>query len=243
MFPFPGNGQKLRRSPLPQMCAMNKPSRQTEWLVWGGLVLIIAAIGGAFVWTKFATARPLPVIGQITNFTLTNQNNEPVTLSSLRGKVWVADVIFTRCAGPCPVMTHHLAELQAALPTNEPIRLVTLTSDPEYDTPAVLKRYAARFGADSNRWDFLTGPKPEIRRLAINDFKFVVVEKKHEEQSAPEDLFIHSTWFVLVDQSGRVRGWTDAQGQLHAYFDSEDPAARAEILPAIQQLLHEHSSP
>ncbi|HWF18534.1 MAG TPA: SCO family protein [Verrucomicrobiae bacterium] len=218
---------------------MNKPARQTEWLVWGGLVLIIAVIGGAFAWTKFAAGRPLPVIGQISDFTLTNQNNEAVTLSSLRGKVWVADVIFTRCPGPCPTMTHHLAEVQAALPANEPVRLVTLTSDPEYDTPEVLKRYAARFNADSNRWYFLTGPKPEIRRLAVNDFKFVVVEKKPGEQTIPNDLFIHSTWFVLVDQRGRVRGWTDAQGQLHAYFDSEDPAARSEILPAIQQLMRE----
>ncbi len=97
---------------------------------------------------------PLPVIGQITGFTLTNQDNAAVSLADLRGKVWVADVVFTRCAGPCPRMTHQLAELQSALPANQPVRLVTLTSDPEYDTPPVLKKYAARFGADSNRWMF-----------------------------------------------------------------------------------------
>jgi protein SCO1/2 len=218
---------------------MKKPAQKIEWLVWGGLVLIIAAIVGAFAWSKLAKGRPLPVIGQISEFNLTNQNNEPVSLATLRGKVWVADVIFTRCAGPCPTMTRHLAELQSTLPANEPVRLVTLTSDPEYDTPPVLKRYAERFNVDSNRWSFLTGPKPEIRRLAINDFKFVVVEKKPGEQKAPEDLFIHSTWFVLVDQRGQVRGWTDPEGRLHAYFDSEDPAARTEILSAIKQLLRE----
>jgi protein SCO1/2 len=225
-----------------EKCSVNNPARKTEWLVWGGLVLIIAAIGGVFAWTKLAGGKSLPVIGQISDFNLTNQNNEAVSLASLRGKVWVADVIFTRCAGPCPTMTRHLAELQAALPAGESVRLVTLTSDPEYDTPTVLNRYAARFGADSNRWDFLTGPKPEIRRLAINDFKFVVVEKKPEEQTAVADLFIHSTWFVLVDQRGRVRGWTDAEGRLHAYFDSEDPSARTEILSSIKQLLREGSS-
>ncbi|HZV35676.1 MAG TPA: SCO family protein, partial [Verrucomicrobiae bacterium] len=166
---------------------MNKPARHIEWLVWGGLILIIAFIGGAFAWSKLAGTRPLPVIGQITDFTLTNQENQTITLSSLRGKVWVADVIFTRCAGPCPTMTHHLAELQASLPANEPIRLVTLTSDPQYDTPAALKRYAARFNADSNRWYFLTGPKSEINRLAVNDFKFVVVEKRPGEQTTPQD--------------------------------------------------------
>lgn len=218
---------------------MDKPGRKTEWLVWGGLIIIIAAIAGGFVWSKFSTKRPLPVIGQLSAFILTNQNNQPVSLESLRGKVWVADIIFTRCAGPCPVMTHEMAQLQGKLPTNAPVKLVTLTSDPEYDTPAVLRRYAARFNADTNRWDFLTGPKPKIRRLAINDFKFVVVEKKPGEQANPEDLFIHSTWFVLVDQRGRVRGWTDDQGQLHAYFDSTDPAALAQILPAVKQLLRE----
>lgn len=221
---------------------MNKPTQKTEWLVWGGLILIIAAIGGAFAWKKMAASKPLPVIGQISDFTLTNQNNQPVSLSSLRGKVWVADVIFTRCAGPCPIMTRHLAELQSALPVNEPIRLVTLTSDPEYDTPPILNRYAARFGADSNRWDFLTGPKPKIQGLAVNDFKFVVVEKKPGDQETPADLFIHSTWFVLVDQQGRVRGWTDSQGQLHAYFDSDDAAARSELLSSIRQLLREPST-
>ncbi|MDB6112663.1 MAG: photosynthetic protein synthase [Pedosphaera sp.] len=119
------------------------------------------------------------------------------------------------------------------------MRLVSFTSDPEYDTPAVLKRYAERFGANSNQWSFLTGNKKEIRQLAVNDFKFVVVEKKPEEREVPEDLFIHSTWFVLVDAKGQVRGWTDREGQLHAYFDSEDPDARARILNAIPQLLRE----
>lgn len=218
---------------------MNKSARKTEWFVWGGLVLIIAAIGVAFAWSRLGAARPLPVLGQLSNFTLTNQNNEPVSLSSLHGKVWVADVIFTRCAGPCPTMTHHLAELASAVPTNDPVKFVTLTSDPDYDTPAVLKRYATRFNADSNRWSFLTGPKAQIRPLEVNDFKFVVVDKKPGEQVDSVDLFIHSTWFVLVDQQGRVRGWTDDEGHLHAYFDSTDPADRAQLLSAIKQLLRQ----
>jgi protein SCO1/2 len=219
---------------------MNKPTRKMEWVVWGGLVLIIAVIGGAFAWSRLHTGElPLPILGQLSDFNLTNQNNEPVSLASLRGKVWVADIIFTRCPGPCAKMTRHLAELQSQLPTNEPVRLVSFTSDPEYDTPPVLKRYAERFGANSNQWSFLTGNKQEIRRLAVNDFKFVVVEKKPEEREIPEDLFIHSTWFVLVDGKGQVRGWTDREGQLHAYFDSEDPSARARILSAISQLLRE----
>ena len=219
---------------------MNKPARKTEWLVWGGLVVIIAVIGGAFAWTKLgAGGKPLPVIGQISDFHLTSQNNEPVSLASLKGQVWIADIIFTRCPGPCAKMTRELAKLQAALPAGDPVRLVSLTSDPEYDTPVVLKKYSEKFGADSKRWWFLTGDKPKIRSLAVNDFKFVVVEKKANEREIPDDLFIHSTWFVLVDRQGRLRGWTDVENRLHAYFDLEDPEVQHQMQSAIKQVLRE----
>jgi protein SCO1/2 len=219
---------------------VNKSAKKIEWVVWGGLVLIMAVIGGAFAWTKLHdSGRPLPVICQIPAFNLTNQDNEPVTLASLRGQVWIADIIFTRCPGPCAKMTRELAKLQAALPGGEPVRLVSLTSDPDYDTPAKLKTYAGKFGADSNRWWFLTGNRKEIRSLAVNDFKFVVIEKAPEQREIPEDLFIHSTWFVLVDRQGRLRGWTDRDGRLHAKFDLEDADVQAQMLSAIKQLLKE----
>ena len=221
---------------------VNKSAQKIEWLVWSGLAVVMAVIVGAFAWSKLGAAnKPLPVIGQISGFNLTNQNNQPVTLASLRGQVWVADVIFTRCPGPCAKMTRELAKLQAALPAGGAARLVSLTSDPEYDTPAKLKEYAGKFGADSGHWWFLTGNKPEIRSLAVNDFKFVVVEKKPEDRSVPNDLFIHSAWFVLVDRQGRLRGWTDRDGRTNAKFDLEDPEVQTQMLSAIKQLLKEPS--
>ncbi len=221
---------------------MNKPARKIEWLVWGGLILIIAVIGAAYAWTKLGVGnRPLPVIAQIPDFILTNQNNEPISFANLRGKVWVADIIFTRCPGPCAQMTRNLAKLQGNLPANQPVRLVSFTSDPDYDTPPILKKYADKFGADPKHWWFLTGNKQEIRSLAVNDFRFVVVEKKPGDRTVPEDLFIHSTYFDLVDKKGQIRGWTDHAGRLHAYFDSEDPEAREAMLSAIKQLLREPS--
>ncbi len=94
-----------------------------------------------------------------------------------------------------------------------------------------------------SRWDFLTGPEPEIRRLAVNDFQIRHARPKTGggPQQVPEDLFIHSTYFtLLVDQQGGVRGWNDKDRRsLHAYFDSEDEAAQAELLKAINQLLAE----
>jgi len=134
-------------------------------------------------------------------------------------------------------MTRHMAELQSALPAGQPVRFVTFTSDPEFDTPAMMKRYATQYGANSYRWWFLTGDKQEIRRLEAQDFKFVVVEKKPEEKEALDDLFIHSTFFMLVDGDGKLRRWTDREGHVHAYFDMDEPEAKEQIISAISQLL------
>jgi protein SCO1/2 len=219
---------------------MNNPPRKIEWLVWGGLILIIAVIGAAFVRSQMAAPdAPLPVIGQLPNFHLTNQNDETVSMAALRGKVWVADIIFSRCPGPCRTITSQFEIMQSSLPADQSVRLVTLTSDPDYDTPRVLKKFASQFNADTNRWWFLTGNKREIRSLAVNDFKFVVMEKPPGDRSVPDDLFIHSTWFALVDQQGRVRGWFDHSGREHAIFESDDPEAQAQLQAAIRQLLRQ----
>ena len=219
---------------------MKQSSSRIQWLVWGSLLVVIMVVAAALVRSSpRGEAKTLPVIGKLPDFELTNQEGAKVSLASLRGKVWIADIIFTRCPGPCASMTKHLADMQALLPRNQPVQIVTLTSDPEYDTPPILKKYAEHFAADTSKWWFLTGDKPEIRRLAVNDFKFTVVERKPEDRTVPDDLFIHSTWFALVDQAGQVRGWTDREGRLHATYESDDPDARAEILSSIKQLLRE----
>ena len=220
---------------------MSNSSQKIEWVVWTGLVLVIVTIVAIFVLSRHPLAIPLPIIGKISNFSLTNENNETVTLSWLRGKVWVADIIFTRCPGPCATMTRHLAELQSELPGGDETRIVSLSSDPEYDTPEVLRKYAKQHGADTNRWWFLTGPNKALRELAVNDFKFVDIETKPEDRTVPEDLFIHSTWYVLVDRQGQVRGWKDREGTLHGYFDSTEPESRVKLGEAVKQLLREKS--
>ena len=118
---------------------MMPSSRSVQWLVWGFLLLVVTVIGGAFIRSKtkpVQTIDPaLPVISQLADFSLTNQFAQPVSLAHLRGKICVADIIFTRCPGPCETMTQRMSDLQTALPPNQPIQLVTLTTDPEFDTP------------------------------------------------------------------------------------------------------------
>lgn len=206
-------------------------TRRLQWGVWALLGLVLVLLTGAFVSALLkAPAHQAPLIlSQVHDFALTNQLGERVTLADLRGHVWVADIIFTRCAGPCPRMTAQMSELQAALPADAPVRLLTLTTDPEFDTPAVLAQYARRFGADPKRWLFLTGPKAGIARLAVDDLKLVAVETDPAQRQDPADLFIHSTTFVVVDRQGRLR----------AVVESTEPGFQERVLERVKQLLRE----
>jgi cytochrome oxidase Cu insertion factor (SCO1/SenC/PrrC family) len=214
---------------------MNHPGRRIEWLVWSGLALVGLTLVGAFLLARHgllgSRGKPLPVIDRIADFTLTNQNGQAVSLADLRGQVWVADIIFTRCAGPCPEMTRQMKELQNALPPDSPVKLVTLTTDPDFDTPPVLKLYAERFGADLHRWMFLTGTKQAIAKLAIDSLKLTALPKAPAERLSPADLFVHSTIFVVADKQARLRGVFETTGE------GIDPQnVQAQILAAVRQL-------
>jgi len=147
----------------------------------------------------------LPVINRIDDFSMIDQSGRIVRRDDLLGQVWLADVIFTRCPGPCAKMTSRMADLQASIPPEWPVKLVSLTTDPEHDTPEVLNRYATRFQADAGRWSFLSAAKPAIVDLAVGNLKLVMLDKD-ESRESPEDLFIHSTTLALVDKRGRLRG-------------------------------------
>ena len=147
----------------------------------------------------------LPVISQVSSFTLTNQLGQAFSADDLRGKVWIANIIFTHCPGPCREMSKRMERLQAELVKESSLRFVSLTADPQVDVPEVLKRYAAIYHADPARWVFLTGSKADIVKLAVDDLKLTVVEKEERQRQSIDDLFIHSTISVLVDKHGRLR--------------------------------------
>lgn len=217
---------------------MDAATERLSRTLWVGVGLVIVILCVSFVLSRLqpATSRApqLPVLSQVADFTLTNQAGQRVTLADLRGQVWLADIIFTRCAGPCPRMTQQMRSVQAALPANSAARLVSLTTDPDFDTPEVLARYAARFEAQPARWQFLTGDKAQIAALAGDSLKLAALEKKPEERADPADLFIHSTLFVLVDRQGRLRGSFETGGE-GVDWAKVQPA----ILQAIEQLEHE----
>jgi len=215
---------------------MNPPAvRRFPWTVGIGVLLLILALSLAFLLAKAQSRTPrkpaLPILLPVADFSLTNQNGNAVSLADLRGKVWVADIIFTRCPGPCLRMTHQMKELQDALPKNSSTRLISLTTDSDYDTPEVLKTYAIKNGADASRWTFLTGDKKNVNHLAVDSLKLSAVEKKPEERVTPDDLWVHSTIFVVVDKHAQLRGVFQTGGD-----DVSWPEEKSKLLAAVKQL-------
>jgi protein SCO1 len=204
--------------------------RSAQYVVWGVLGAVILFVVALYLRTgPLAPGRDFPVLSQLENFALTNQLGREVRLDDLAEKVSVVNVIFTRCAGPCATITRQTREMQERLAGEDRVRFVSLTADPEYDTPEVLQRYALRFSAESKNWHFLTGSKREIYRLAIDDLKFTVMETPPETRDSEADLFIHSTKFVLVDGRGRVRG----------YFDGTEAETVEQVTKAVRDLLRQ----
>jgi protein SCO1/2 len=173
----------------------------------------------------------LPVLGSLPDFSLTERNGQSFGLQDLRGKIWVADFIFTNCAGTCPIMTTAMTDIQQmALAENlDEVRLVSITVDPERDSLAVLQRFADGYGALKDRWYFLTGDGAAIQQLATKGF---LLSAAASTGASAEEPIIHSNRFVLVDRQGQIRG----------YYDGTDEESVKSLLNDLRTLYHEKTS-
>jgi protein SCO1/2 len=194
------------------------------------------------------------VYGKIPAFSLTERNGSQVSRENLLGTVWIADFIFTRCLATCPQQTATMAQLQGQLASERDIRLVSITVDPDYDTPEVLRRYAERYHADPQRWLFLTGEERAIYALAQEGFHLAAAnqaaaptpvarafsgvssdpvprpENGPAAAAAPADPqagLVHDVRFALVDRRARIRG----------YYSGLDPEAIARLRQDVRTLL------
>jgi protein SCO1/2/putative membrane protein len=152
-------------------------------------------------------------------FRLTERSGRTVTDADLADRVWVASFIFTRCQLSCPRLSGVMKELQGKLRGTD-VRLVSVSVDPDHDTPEVLTDYARKFDAEDDRWWFLTGPPAEVADLITRRFKLGLVEASPDEQAVGAEAITHSDRLVLVDRGNRVVG----------YFDSTDEAARKTLV-------------
>ena len=160
----------------------------------------------------------LPPKGKpIADFQLLDQDGRDVTLASFAGHVWVVSFVFTTCPSICPEVTKAVAKLQATLDEKKlAAKLVTLTVDPEVDTPKVLRAYGLEYGAKFERWSFLTATSVDVMRGVVEgNFKTAMGEKK-ALQAGMYDI-AHTTKLVLVDQDGYHRGYyaMDSSGTHH----------------------------
>jgi len=151
----------------------------------------------SFFFKDSQPAKELPEIGNIPQFEFTNSDGNTVTLDNLKGKVWVADFIFTTCTMACPMMTGNMNIVHKKFKKNDNVRLVSISVYPEYDTPEVLKNYASQYDADTEKWLFLTGKEDAIKDIIRDGFKI----------GDYEDIIFHSEKFALVDKKGIIRAY------------------------------------
>ncbi|MDH3445636.1 MAG: SCO family protein, partial [Deltaproteobacteria bacterium] len=149
---------------------------KTRFLALGVSVIGLGVICGTLLWLKLApksvyrtsAVQPLEGLGNygsVPEFSLVERSGKRVTLADMRGKVWIADFIYTNCEDTCPLQSAAMAKLQDKFGNYTQLRLVSFSVDPDRDTPHVLSGYAKRFNADAAGWLFLTGAKEEIVQL------------------------------------------------------------------------------
>jgi protein SCO1/2 len=194
-----------------------------------GVLLVVAAMSSFWVALRASqTHEELPVLATVPDFALTEASGRTVTRQDLAGKPYVVDLVFTSCGGICPLMSATMSRLvgsAAALPN---VRFVSISVDPQNDTPQALTAYAERFKADRARWLFLTGEQSAVRKLAIEGLKLPLADG---DPAQGEDAILHSQRFVLVDAQSQVRGTYDVrdpEGMLRLRGDLERLATAAQ---------------
>ena len=165
----------------------------------------------------------LPALFPVPNAKLTDENGKPVHLDSMKGSVTVYDFIFTTCSGICPIMSRNMAELTQKVPQDAPVKFVSISVDPQRDTPEALRAYARRYRKD-DRWMFLTGDRETIIRLSVDGFKLAAGDPEPGGEA-----LLHSSKFAVADKGGIIR----------EYYGGTDGDAPDHVAATVRELLEE----
>lgn len=196
-------------------------------ILWALVAIALVAFAARIVWTwqdrevrqagfqEKPLLEGLKVYGTVPDFALIERSGRKVTLADLRGKVWVVLFFYTDCRDICPLIVPQMGLLHLEYKTDpdfrSDIRFVSITVDPERDTPKVLKEFAGRFRADPELWLFLTGDKAEIYRLTQEGFKVGMGEVENppevKQETGEEKDILHSSRLILVDRKAQIRGY------------------------------------
>lgn len=162
--------------------------------------------------------RDLPVLGTVQSFALQDASGSEFNSAKLQGSVWVANFFFTSCKGICPTIMGEIAQIQKIFRDTDVVSFVSISVDPERDTPAVLLEYKNRFPAANHNWHYLTGSRSAIATVSEQAFQLAAGE-------VPD---AHSQRIVLIDMSGAIRG----------YYNGLEPGVSVKVIRDIKSLLN-----
>jgi protein SCO1/2 len=185
------------------------------WLVFAALALMIPM---SVMLLRPAARRELPVLAELPAFSLVDEQGKRFGRDDMLGKVWIADFVFTSCADACPKLQTKMKRIQdRLLPPDQGgnVGLLSVSVDPERDTPAKLLEYSETFGARPAMWKYLTGPQLEVERTVVKGFRIAMAKLPVKDADSHMEAFdiMHGERLVLVDRQGRIRGYYDADDQ------------------------------
>lgn len=167
-------------------------------------------------------------------FQFVNQNNDTIGSEYYNNLVYVVEFFFSTCPSICPIMNTNMLKVEEVYKNNNDFGIASFTIDPEYDTPSVLKEYANNYGVSHPNWNFLTGDKFEILKLANEGFKLYAAQSDEVEGG-----FEHSGLFALIDRNGFIRSRIDENGNPIIYYNGLEDEGIQQLIEDIKKLLDE----
>jgi len=178
------------------------------------------------------TSKKLLALQEVPAFDFINQDSQAITNDFYRGKVYVVEFFFSSCTTICPIMNRNMLQVSQEFASQENFGIASISIDPSFDTPQVLKAYASRYKATHPNWNFLTGDKDTIHKLSNEGFKLFAAQDKDEI-----DGFSHSGLFALIDQNGVVRSRKDKHGNPLFYYNGLEQESIDMLIQDIKKLL------
>ena len=169
------------------------------------LVGLLGLLGLLVLVCSKRSAADVPVLGQLPEFSLVDQNEQALVRESMEGNLWVSAFVFTHCRSTCPRITAHMKGLQSRLADVPTAHFVSVSVDPRNDTPEVIKAYMTKNELDESNWRFVTGEEEAIRHVVVDGFRVGLGDEDSKAAGAEE--IMHSNSFVLVDHKAQVRGY------------------------------------
>lgn len=202
-----------------------------------GISFIVLIFG---IWTvkeikaRYFTKSDLIEIGSAPSFVLTNQDSLSISDKDFKDKVYVVEFFFSTCPTICPKMNQNMLTIQDKFMDNDDFGIVSITINPEFDTPSVLKEHAEHLGIKHKNWHLLTGKKDYVYDISNKGFNLYAA-KNNKVQGG----FEHSGFFALIDKNGNIRCRKDEFGNPILFYDGIEKSGIKAITDDINNLLEE----